>query len=263
MRAFDELSVIMARLREACPWDREQTSASLIPFTIEEAYEVADAVDRGALDELRDELGDLLFQVVFHAQLAAEGGHFDLDAVARGLADKLRRRHPHVFGDATLADSAAQSAAWAGHKARERAARAEGGVRSQLDGVARALPAMTRAYKFQQRAAEVGFDWPETGGVLAAVGEELAEVREALDRSGSGPASTAVVEEIGDLIFACVNLARFVGVDPELALRRANAKFEARFRFIEERLADEGRGPRDADLAEMDGLWAEAKLRGY
>ncbi|MGH8563731.1 MAG: nucleoside triphosphate pyrophosphohydrolase [Gammaproteobacteria bacterium] len=264
MQAIDELVEIMACLRDqdsGCPWDREQTSASLIPFTIEEAYEVADAIDRGAMGDLRDELGDLLFQVVFHAQIAAECGDFDLAAVARGLAAKLVRRHPHVFGDAAVPDTRAQTVAWEGHKARERAARIQG-TSSQLDGVALALPAMARAYKLQKRAAEVGFDWRETSAVLGAVGEELAEVREALAR-GSKAANAALMEEIGDLMFACVNLARFVDMDPEMALRRANSKFEARFRFIERRLANAGRGLGDADLAEMDALWDQAKAEGY
>lgn len=263
MQAIDELVEIMACLRDqdsGCPWDREQTSASLIPFTIEEAYEVADAIDRGAMDDLRDELGDLLFQVVFHAQIAAEGGDFDLAAVARGLAAKLVRRHPHVFADAAVPDARAH--AWEGHKATERAARVQEGASSRLDGVALALPAMTRAYKLQKRAAEVGFDWRETSAVLGAVGEELAEVREALAR-GSEQTSAAVMEEIGDLMFACVNLARFVGMDPERVLRQANSKFEARFRFIERRLANAGRGLGDADLAEMDALWDEGKGEGY
>jgi nucleoside triphosphate diphosphatase len=265
VQAIDELVEIMACLRDrdsGCPWDREQTSASLIPFTIEEAYEVADAIDRGAQDDLRDELGDLLFQVVFHAQIAAEGGDFDLAAVARGLAAKLVRRHPHVFADAAGPDARAQAAAWEGHKATERAARDQQGTSSRLDGVALALPAMTRAYKLQKRAAEVGFDWRETSAVLGAMGEELAEVREALAR-GSEATSAALMEEIGDLLFACVNLARFVGMDPEMVLRRANSKFEARFRFIERRLANAGRGLGDADLAEMDALWDEAKAEGY
>jgi nucleoside triphosphate diphosphatase len=265
VQAIDELVEIMACLRDrdsGCPWDREQTSASLVPFTIEEAYEVADAIDRGALDDLRDELGDLLFQVVFHAQIAAEGGDFDLAEVARGLAAKLVRRHPHVFADAAVPDARAQAAAWDGHKATERAARVQHGTSSRLDGVALALPAMTRAYKLQKRAAEVGFDWRETSAVLSAVGEELAEVREVL-APGSAATSAALMEEIGDLMFACVNLARFVGMDPEMVLRRANSKFEARFRFIEGRLASAGRGLSDADLAEMDALWDEVKAEGY
>jgi nucleoside triphosphate diphosphatase len=265
VQAIDELVEIMACLRDGdsgCPWDREQTSASLVPFTIEEAYEVADAIDRGALDDLRDELGDLLFQVVFHAQIAAEGGDFDLAEVARGLAAKLVRRHPHVFADGAVPDARGQAAAWDGHKATERAARVQHGTSSRLDGVALALPAMTRAYKLQKRAAEVGFDWRETSAVLSAVGEELAEVREVLAR-GSEATSAALMEEIGDLMFACVNLARFVGMDPEMVLRRANSKFEARFRFIERRLANAGRGLGDADLAEMDALWDEAKAEGY
>jgi nucleoside triphosphate diphosphatase len=264
VQAIDKLVEIMACLRDrnsGCPWDREQTSASLIPFTIEEAYEVADAIDRGALDDLRDELGDLLFQVIFHAQIAAEGGDFDLAAVARDLAAKLVRRHPHVFADAAGPDARAQ-VGWEAHKATERAARVQQGTSSRLDCVALALPAMTRAYKLQKRAAEVGFDWRETSAILDAVGEELAEVREALVR-GSEATSATVMEEIGDLIFACVNLARFVGMDPEMVLRRANSKFEARFRFIERRLANAGRGLGDADLAEMDALWDEAKAEGY
>ncbi len=266
MQAIDDLVKIMARLRDGdsgCPWDREQTSTSLIPFTIEEAYEVADAIDRDAPDELREELGDLLFQVVFHARIASESGQFDLEAIARGLAEKLVRRHPHVFGDSEIPDARTQAAAWGDHKHRERAARVGGGTSSQLDGIARALPAMTRAFKLQKRAAEVGFDWREAGAVLEAVGAELAEVREALDHTEGGVVSAGLREEIGDLMFACVNLARFVGLDPELLLRRANAKFEARFRFIERHLAKDGRGPRDADLAEMDALWAKAKSEGY
>ncbi|MGH8478178.1 MAG: nucleoside triphosphate pyrophosphohydrolase [Gammaproteobacteria bacterium] len=271
MQAIDELVDIMACLRDrnsGCPWDREQTSASLIPCTIEEAYEVADAIDRGAVDDVRDELGDLLFQVVFHAQIAAEGGDFDLAAVARGLAAKLVRRHPHALhslsslADAAVPDAGAQAAGWEGHQATERAARVQQGTSSRLDGVALALPAMTRAYKLQQRAAEVGFDWRETSAVLGAVGEELAEVREALEL-GSEATSAALMEEIGDLMFACVNLARFVGLDPEMVLRRANSKFEARFRFIEGRLANAGRGLGDSDLAEMDALWDQAKAEGY
>ncbi len=265
MQAIDEILEIMTRLRDrnsGCPWDREQTSASLIPFTIEEAYEVADAIDRGALDDLRDELGDLLFQVVFHAQIAAENGHFDLEAVARSLAEKLVRRHPQVFADAAVPEARAQAAAWEEHKARERAARTNPGTVSRLDGVAVALPAMTRAYKLQKRAAEVGFDWRETSAVLGAVEEELVEVREVL-AGGSEAASQALMEEIGDLMFACVNLARFVGMDPESVLRRANAKFEARFGFIERQLANAGRGLSDADLSEMDALWDQAKAEGY
>jgi ATP diphosphatase len=211
------------------------------------------------MDDLRDELGDLLFQVVFHAQIAAEGGAFDLVAVTRGLAAKLVRRHPHVFADAPVPKTCTQAAGWEGDKA-ERAARVQ--TSSQLDGVALALPAMTRAYKLQKRAAEAGFDWGETSAVLGAVDEELAEVREALAR-GSEQTSVAVMEEIGDLMFACVNLARFVGMDPEMVLRRANSKFEARFRFIERRLANAGRGLGDADLAEMDALWDRAKAEGY
>ena len=247
---------IMARLRDpngGCPWDLEQTYASIVPYTIEEAYEVADAVQREAWDELELELGDLLLQVVYFAQMAAEDGRFDFDSIARKIADKMVDRHPHVFGDETRADTAAQNAAWEVQKASERAARGEAGI---LDGVAMGLPALTRALKLQKRAARVGFDWNDPQAVLAKVAEESAELVAACD---SGDAD-AVEDEMGDLLFVMVNLARHMGVDPEAALRRTNGKFTRRFGQVEDGLARRGRTPAEATLEEMDALWTAAKM---
>ncbi|MEQ3626777.1 MAG: nucleoside triphosphate pyrophosphohydrolase [Marinobacter sp.] len=246
---------IMARLRDpdgGCPWDLEQTYASIVPYTIEEAYEVADAVQRGAWDELELELGDLLLQVVYFAQMASEDRRFDFDSIAQKIADKMVDRHPHVFGEETRADTAAQNAAWEVHKATERAARGEAGV---LDGVALGLPALTRALKLQKRAARVGFDWNDPHAVLAKVAEESGELVEA---HASGDADH-VEDEMGDLLFVMVNLARHMGVDPETALRRTNGKFTRRFGQIEESLAAQGRTPAEATLEEMDALWTAAK----
>jgi ATP diphosphatase len=250
---FDRLVGIMARLRDprtGCPWDLEQDFASIAPYTIEEAYEVADAIQREAWDELRGELGDLLFQSVFHAQMAAERGLWDIDDVAHGMADKMVARHPHVFGDQSREKSAdQQSRDWEAIKAAERAKK---GARGVLDGVALGLPALTRAVKLQNRAARVGFDWPDTADVLDKIVEEANELREAAD-----PAERE--EEFGDLLFVMANLARHLGVDPEAALRAANAKFTRRFAAIEAGLAAQGRTPADSDLAEMDALWDAAK----
>jgi ATP diphosphatase len=242
--ALDRLAAIMARLRApdgGCPWDLEQTFASIAPYTIEEAYEVADAIERGAMDELKGELGDLLLQVVFHAQMAAEAGHFDLAGVVSGIADKMLARHPHVFGDARVDSAAAQTEAWETMKAAER----NGGT---LDGVALGLPALMRAQKLQRRAARFGFDWPDASGPRAKIDEELAEVA-AADDAGRA-------EEIGDLLFAVVNYARHHGVDAEAALRRANSKFERRFRAIET-IAD--RPLKDYDIAELETMWQRIK----
>jgi nucleoside triphosphate diphosphatase len=256
--ALDRLLAIMARLRDpdrGCPWDREQDFATIAPYTIEEAYEVADAIGRGDMTALRDELGDLLFQVVFHARMAEESGLFDFIDVAAAIADKMVRRHPHVFGDAEIATAAAQSVAWEEHKATERAARAAaaGNRESVLDGVALAFPALLRAAKIQRRAARIGFDWPQPRPVIAKVIEETAELEAALD----GHADAAKIEdEIGDLLFAAANLARKLEIDPEAALRRATAKFERRFRRIEALAAERGTG---RDLEALDGLWEEVK----
>lgn len=244
---------IMAALRDpetGCPWDIEQDFASIAPYTIEEAHEVADAIAREAWDELPGELGDLLLQVVFHAQMADEAGMFGFADVARAISDKLVARHPHVFGTESRDKSAAQQVKdWEAIKATERAAKAEKGV---LDGVALGLPALTRAIKLQNRAARVGFDWPSADEVLDKLAEETAELRAATD-----PAHRA--EEFGDLMFVMANLARHLDIDPEAALRDANAKFTRRFAAIEAALAAEGRRPEDSTLAEMDALWDAAK----
>ena len=247
---------IMARLRDperGCPWDIEQDFASIAPYTIEEAYEVADAIARGDLPDLRDELGDLLFQVVYHARMAEEAEAFALPDVIRAISDKMLRRHPHVFGDEDRDKSAEQQTRdWERLKAAERAGREARGV---LDGVAAGLPALTRAVKLQNRAARVGFDWPDAGAVLDKIAEETAELVEARDAGDPG----AVAEEYGDLLFVMANLARHLRIDPEAALRAANAKFTRRFRSIEAALAAEGRSPAQSDLAEMDALWNAAK----
>jgi ATP diphosphatase len=247
---------IMARLRDpetGCPWDIEQDFASIAPYTIEEAYEVSDAIEREAWGELKGELGDLLFQTVFHAQMASERGLFDFHDVADVMSDKMVARHPHVFGDESRDKSAAQQTLdWEKIKAEERAAKAQKGV---LDGVALGLPALMRAVKLQNRAARVGFDWPGAGEVLDKIREETEELVEARDRLGP----EEIEEEFGDLLFVMANLARHLKVDPEKALRGANAKFTRRFSRIEEKLKAMDTRPEDSDLAEMDRLWDEAK----
>ncbi len=268
---IDRLLDVMARLRNpdgGCPWDLEQSFETIAPYTIEEAYEVAEAIRQDDRAALRDELGDLLLQVVFHAQMAREDGSFDFDEVARGIADKMIRRHPNVFGDdeSDARHSApAQMRSWEAQKAAEREAKAEAEGRrpSVLDGVALALPALLRAEKLQKRAARVGFDWPGPEPVFAKVLEEVDELREATasssGRSAAGRDRAAVAEEVGDLLFACVNLGRHLGVEPEAALRAANAKFTARFHHVEAALAESGRDAPDVGLAELDRLWEEAK----
>jgi len=247
---------IMARLRDpssGCPWDLEQDFASIAPYTIEEAYEVADAIERQAWGELEGELGDLLFQTVYHTQMGAEAGHFDFASVTRSISDKMVARHPHVFGDENRDKSAEQQTRdWEKLKAAERAKKAEGGV---LAGVAAGLPGLTRAVKLQNRAARVGFDWPSTDQVIDKIVEEARELNEA--RATLSEAE--VFEEFGDLLFVVANLARHLKIDPEAALRAANAKFTRRFSKIETALAAEGRRPEDSTLAEMDALWDRAK----
>jgi ATP diphosphatase len=266
--AIDRLVALMARLRDpaaGCPWDRAQSFRSVAPHTIEEAYEVADAIERADMSALRDELGDLLFQVVFHAQIAREQGAFDFDAVAVAITEKMIRRHPHLFGGEAVIDAAAQTSRWEDHKAAERAAAAaaSGQAPSALDGVIRGLPALTRALKLQKRAARVGFDWTESIDILDKIEEEIEELRVELRAAGTavahGPAHDRVSDELGDLLFALVNLARRLEVDPEAAVRGANAKFERRFRRIESLLAAEGRAPTDASLDEMEAHWQQAK----
>ncbi len=257
----------MAALRDpvaGCPWDVEQTFASIAPFTIEEAYEVADAIERGEVEELREELGDLLLQVVFHARMAEEAGVFDFGGVVEAITAKLVRRHPHVFGDARELNSSAVKALWGQIKADEKRAKLESrsnrglpteAAPSALNGVPLALPALSRAMKLQERAGKVGFDWNDVRAVLAKFGEEIAEVEAEI---ANGSAET-LSGEVGDLLFTAVNLARHLKVDPEAALRGANAKFERRFAHIESRLAEDGRTPESASLDEMEQLWAEAK----
>lgn len=254
---IDRLLELMRRLREpehGCPWDLEQDFRSIAPFTIEEAYEVADAIERGAVDELADELGDLLLQVVYHAQMAAEAGEFGWDEVVAAITAKMIRRHPHVFGDWDRTDFVAGS--WERLKAEERAAKGER-RESVLDGVPAALPGLTRAVKLQNRAARVGFDWPSTEGVLDKLVEEARELTEA--QASADP--DRIEDEYADLLFVVANLGRHLKVDPEKALRRVNAKFERRFRAVEAALAAEGRSPDGATLAEMDALWDAAKAR--
>ncbi|PWE17829.1 nucleoside triphosphate pyrophosphohydrolase [Marinicauda salina] len=249
------LLAIMARLRDpetGCPWDVEQTFATIAPYTIEEAYEVADAIERGDMEELRGELGDLLFQVVFHSRMAEEAGAFAFDDVARAIADKMIRRHPHVFGAAEERDAESQTRAWEAQKAEERAAR---GHESILEDVPHALPALMRAEKLTKRAARVGFDWPDAERVFDKLDEETDELRGAIE-SGD---QDHVAEELGDLLFVCANLARTLGVDPEDALRGANSKFERRFKSVERDLKSAGRRAEDASLDEMEALWVKAK----
>jgi len=258
---------IMAALRDpisGCPWDVEQTFASIAPFTIEEAYEVTDAIERGATDDLRDELGDLLLQIVFHARMAEEAGLFDFGGVVEAITAKLVRRHPHVFGDEGELSSDEVKALWGRIKAEEKRAKLASEVRNgrlaetksgALDGVPLGLPALSRAMKLQEKAGKVGFDWNDVRAVLEKIREEIVEV-EAEIAHGSAQTQSS---EVGDLLFAAVNLARHLKVDPEAALRGANAKFERRFAHIENQLAVGGRTPESATLDEMEQLWAEAK----
>lgn len=255
----DALREIMRRLRDpetGCPWDIEQTFETIAPYTVEEAYEVADAIRAGDREALRGELGDLLLQAVYHAQMAEEEGAFDFDDVARGIAEKMIRRHPHVFGDTAIASAEEQTAHWETVKQAERdAAGTAGPDDGALAGVALALPALMRAQKLQRRAARVGFDWPDHGGVLAKIAEEAGEVAEARE----GGDREAVAEEYGDLLFVVAVLGEHLGVDAEEALAAANRKFERRFRGVETLLAERGKRARDSDLAEMDALWDAVK----
>jgi MazG family protein len=258
-QALSRLLEIMRRLRDpdgGCPWDIAQDFRSIAPYTLEEAYEVVDAIERERPDELCDELGDLLFQVVFHARMAEERGWFGFAQVAAAIASKLERRHPHVFGDVEIADAEAQTLAWEAHKRAERAGQGRHGV---LDGVPRALPALTRAAKLQKRAARIGLDWPDTQGIFAKLAEETAEI-EAARASGE---TLALAAEVGDLLFTCVNLARHLDIDPETALRGANARFEARVGYVETALAQpDNAATAGADAAELDRLWEAAKRSG-
>jgi len=255
VKSIARLAEIMARLRDpegGCPWDLEQSFESIAPYTIEEAYEVDDAIRRGDLEALRDELGDLLLQVVFHAQMARERDHFDLDDVAEAICDKLVRRHPHVFGDARVETARDQTAAWERQKAAERA---EKGATSAADGVPLSLPALLRARKLISRAARAGFAWPEPEQALAKVAEELDEVRAELEAGDRA----RLEQELGDLLIAAAGLAQRLEVDPEAALRAATARFESRLRHVERGLAAEGRRLADAGADELRARWERAK----
>lgn len=260
------LIAIMAALRDpaaGCAWDLVQTHTSLVPYVLEEAYEVADAVERGSPSDLRDELGDLLLQVVFHARVAEEAGAFAFPDVVRSIAAKMIRRHPHVFAGAAVDGPDQVAATWERIKAEERAGKAAQPATSRvLADVPLALPGLTRAVKLQRRASRVGFDWGDARLVLAKIREEMDEIAEALDAPAAGR-DAAVGDEIGDLLFAVANLARHAGVDPEAAVRGTNAKFERRFAFIERRLAAKGTTPEASTLEDMDALWDEAKRAGF
>ncbi len=239
-----------------CPWDREQDFESITPYTIEEAYEVADAIARGDMGDLRDELGDLLFQVVFHAHMGSERGAFDFDDVANAISDKLERRHPHVFGGEKIGSAEQQSHAWEAHKKAERAASGRGQARSVLDSVHGGRPALQRATELQRAAASQGFDWRDAASVLPKLREELDELESAMSRPDG---HRQAVEELGDVLFTCVNLTRHLNVDADETLRRANTKFENRFRRMESRVQRQGGSLEDATLAEMDALWESGK----
>jgi len=263
-KTLPDLLAVMAALRTpgtGCPWDLEQTFATIAPYTIEEAYEVADAIAHDDIAGLKDELGDLLLQVVYHARMAQEQDAFAFDDVVDAITRKMIRRHPHVFGTAEERAAGAAPGFWDRIKAQEKGDEASTG--SLLDEVPTALPALTRAIKLQNKAAKVGFDWPSLSPVLAKLKEELAELEDAIAKSaaGSETSARAIDEELGDLLFVVANLARHLKLDPEASLRAANQKFVRRFRYIEERLAADGRTPSDSDLAEMDALWDDAKAK--
>jgi len=256
LKPIDRLRAIMARLRDresGCPWDIEQTFATIAPYTIEEAYEVADAIERNDLKDLKEELGDLLLQVVFHARMAEEQDAFDFDDVARAINDKMVRRHPHVFADETYGSLAEQKEGWDQIKAAERAEKGRG--QSLLDDVPAGLPALTRAVKLSKRAAGVGFVWPSAKEVLEKLDEEVGELKAEI---AAGDLEKAR-QEMGDVLFVVANLARTLEVDPEDALRATNAKFTRRFHYIEQGLAERGKTPAQSDLAEMDALWDEVR----
>ncbi len=254
---IDRLLAIMAQLRDpagGCAWDLEQTFATIAPYTVEEAYEVADAIERGDLSDLKEELGDLLLQVVFHARMAEEDGHFAFEDVARAISEKMIRRHPHIFGAEAQRTSAEQTVAWEEIKAEERATK--GKAQSLLDDVPAGLPALTRAVKLSRRAAGVGFVWPTVDQVLEKLDEEVGELKVEIAARDLAKAR----EELGDVLFVVANIARTLEIDPEDALRATNAKFARRFRFIETELKARGKTPETSDLSEMDGLWDAAKV---
>lgn len=258
MTPIEELIDVMSRLRDpetGCAWDVAQTFDTIAPYTIEEAYEVADAIARNNMPDLQDELGDLLLQVVFHSQMAKEQNTFAFDDVANSIVAKLIRRHPHVFGDGSIADADEVKAVWENEKARERAAKGANDDQSALAGIAQALPALMRAEKIQSRAARVGFDWPDVQPVWGKLAEEIEEVREAV----ASKATTAIEDEVGDLLFTVVNLARHLKIDPETALTRSSTKFEKRFRRVEVLATGQEAELSEMDLTSLDALWDRAK----
>jgi len=261
MESINRLLEIMKTLRDpehGCPWDKEQGFSSIAPYTIEEAYEVADAIERNDMGDLCAELGDLLFQVVYHAQIAEEKGSFNFEDIVDGIIIKLLQRHPHVFGDKQIDNAKAQPRAWERFKVQEREIKLNGKYISVIDGVILNMPSLSRAQKIQSRAATVGFDWKDTQSVLEKVNEEITELRRELsDR----PDKTRVMEELGDLLFTCVNLARHMDIDAEAALRSANYKFETRFRYIEDMLSEQNKRFEDVSLEELDKLWEAAKIQ--
>lgn len=258
MNSIQKLLDIMIALRRDCPWDRVQTFASIAPYTVEEAYEVADAIARDDWASLTGELGDLLFQVVFHARMAEEAGLFRFDDVVEAICDKMLRRHPHVFGSAEERAAGPAAGSWDRIKARERAVAGDGGPASALDGIARALPALSRAAKLGKRASAEGFDWPDRTGVDAKIDEELTELRDACQRGNAAERR----HELGDVLFSVVNLARHLDIDPEQALAEANQRFEQRFRALEQQLTATGRSLAEHDLETLEAAWQAAKHNG-
>ena len=259
LRPMDRLVEIMATLRNpngGCPWDVEQTFATIAPHTIEEAYEVADAIEQNDMDSLKDELGDLLFQSVFHAQMAKELNEFSFDDVVNGVIDKMIRRHPHVFGDQSIKTADEQTVSWEDIKATERATKSGAADESALAGLTNGLPALIRAEKLQKRAARVGFDWPEVASVFDKLREEMSELQVEIDTDGG---EARLTDELGDLLFVCVNLARKLNIDAETALRGANSKFETRFRHMEGALKGTGRGLKGMELDAMEEAWQGTK----
>tara|TARA_B100000315_G_scaffold255787_1_gene300067 strand:- start:5705 stop:6514 length:810 start_codon:yes stop_codon:yes gene_type:complete len=260
LRGIERLKYIMERLRDpddGCPWDIEQTYETIAPYTIEEAYEVADAIDHQDMAALKDELGDLLLQVIYHTQMAAEDNAFTFDDVVEAISDKMVRRHPHVFGSTDVENAQQQTLAWEEQKAKERAERSDDS--RVLAGVAKGLPALLRAFKLQKRAARVGFDWPDAGGAFEKLKEELAELSAEMEKSE--PNEALLINEFGDVLFSAVNLARKLGIDPEAALRQGNVKFEDRFSYIEDALTSAGKDFEDVSLEEMEALWQQAKKK--
>jgi len=262
--SIDRLIEVMQRLRDpvnGCPWDIVQTFETIAPYTIEESYEVADAIERQDMADLKDELGDLLLQVVYHAQMATELGKFDFDEVARSSADKMIRRHPHVFGNKRFSTTDAQMKAWEEQKALERTTSERSSAGSVLAGVAKGLPALLRAHKLQKRAARVNFDWPTAEGALQKLKEEISELEAEMSMASTSNNTELLFEEVADVLFSAANVARKLDIDPEAALRYGNKKFEKRFKFVEDKLSACGKEPKNASLREMETYWQEAKDR--